>query len=222
MNKFFPTCACLLLLIVFADSVHAQTPALRAEPLPRLSITPYGGTSLLPDVSGTLEAALGSSSFSARSQAGYATGIQADYRIYRNARLEASWTYTRNPIEATTNGRTVSGDYASNIFSFGYTVEGTLRKRIAPLAGLSAAYIQEVDLDMGAGRSFSSDGALGFQLQAGLRYALSPNWSLQVSGQYARFGTLNLVNEQNATERLTDIRYTPFTFGLGITRALTR
>lgn len=188
----------------------------------RWSIVPQFGVSLLGDQSPDINAdgiAAGRSDIEIDQGFNAGLGLRYDY-VDSRWTSEFGWEYRSNDATTTAaDGTTLpDGNYASNTFYVNGRYALTTGNRLTPWVGGGLTWIQEIDLDSEEGsseRSFSDSGAVGFQLMAGVDYALSDRFYLSGELRYSSQRGLDL-DEENGSGRVTGINYEPVTLGLGI------
>ncbi len=152
---------------------------------------------------------------------GFTSGIGVGYRFTDSLALELGWEYRTNDSEANLAGASQfdEGNLASNIFYLNGHYFFPQKGKLQPYAGAGLTWVQEIDIDLernGEELSYSGDGDIGFQIFAGLNYALNKNWALQSELRYGNISDISLAAESGAEGRFDSIDYKTTTLQLGL------
>lgn len=158
----------------------------------------FGGFSGLLDDGLTLD----ENNYDASYGSGFLSGAALGYQ-WTHFSLELEFFYRSNDVDTVSRGRDrfTDGDYASTNFFLNtqYTF-GSIAGQAAvirPYIGAGIGLMQEIDIDLpGAGaEDLSSTWEFGFQAIIGLRWEISPHWSLFTEGRYIHGGSPSLSAE---------------------------
>lgn len=192
-------------LMLFALAATFSHAASESEKGWRLSAVGGFGALADTDLKGTAGIA-GDADF----DVGFLAGAALDYE--RGPwRIGAEYLYQTNDTDSF-DGRALpqgadEGDFSAVALSLNLSRQFNLLRsdRAVSYLGAGLVWLQEVDIDFetAAGeRSFSTDSA-GYQLFAGVRYRLAPQWQLGVELRYLDAGTLRLDSEGAASGTVT-------------------
>lgn len=182
----------------------------------------HGGVSSLDDTSGGFTVSGSSSKIDINTDSGSFLGLAGGYDYGNGWRAEVAWEYRTNDSTATLDGVSAfdAGDYASNTFFLNgiYAFGGNDQWR--PYAGGGLAWVQEIDIDLennGVEQSYSASGDVGFQVFAGVEYALSPKWVLGGELRYVLLSDIDFDSEAGAPGAVSGLDYRHTSAQLGIT-----
>ena len=236
LNHFlFPTTLLLLTTSCAAPGNRtAPNPALADSPVqptalaavqqqpqdapPRAYLRLNGGLSVLPSTN------LDSSDAGALQQAeasfdpGFGYNFAGGYRITDDWAVELEIGYRTNPVdEVRSTGPTITdGDFSSLGFFANGIYRVPVEGRLRPYVGLGLGLIEEIDIDIGSGSDVDySDSAVAIQAIAGLDYALSSRWSLQLEGRYMQSFGQDLAAESGSGISY-EADYQPLSLLLGV------
>ena len=173
---------------------------------PRWSVAALGGFGSLGDsnLSGSAGAA-GSASF----DPGFMAGLGVSYRLGA-WEVGGDYLYQTNDIDRLPGSGVTAGadggDFSA--VAVALTVQRTFNllpsDRAASYLGAGLVWLQEVDIDFDTptGEASFSDSAIGYQLQAGVRYRLAPRWEAGLELRYLDAGSLSLDGEGAPTGRV--------------------
>lgn len=185
-------------------------------------VKPFVGLSQISDLSANsanLGAIDGSSQIDLDS--GFNAGIGLGYRYNDSVAVEVAWEYRSNDSAVTLVDNSVfpDGNYASNMLFLNgiyYPKVGT--ERWSPYVGAGLSWMQEIDIDLernGVETSLSGDGEIGYQVFAGVDYAIDDKWGLSSQLRYGSTTGIDLQGEGN-NGRLNDLDYQPVTLQIGL------
>jgi outer membrane protein W len=183
----------------------------------------YGGASILGDqtIQQTGVAASGATGKN-ENDGGYTLGGAVGYHYTNNLSVELAWDYTTNDAATRFSDGTNfnDGDFASSIFFLNgrYTLDPVMQTKFRPYVGLGIGYVEEIDMDLkvnGVENSYSQDGALAYQLMAGVSYGLTNSIDLDAGARYVRVDNVNLKREVGTGE-LRKVNYDPVLFTVGV------
>ena len=211
----------------------STTPLLAGDPvLPTAAGTPtetaitsngwyleaFGGFSGLLDDGLTLDG----NDYDASYGGGFLGGAALGYQ-WTNLSVELEFFYRTNDVDTLTRDeeRFTSGDYASTNFFLNtqYTF-GSLAGNAAvirPYIGAGIGLMQEIDIDLPGAKAedLSASWEFGFQALAGLRWEISPHWSLFTEARYTYGGSPELTSEAGP-ERTATADYNGWTALTGL------
>jgi len=227
MNKAVKTYVIKLKLmsIVSISSLFSVSSASAVEDW-RWQLRPIIGLSSLPDVMGDANP---TGNLDVSTDSGFLAGLGLGYRLNQNWSAELAWEYRSNDsaAELTSLQGDVnfdSGDYASNVFHLNGIYHWPKGEKIQPYAGAGLSWVQELDLDLtinGQESSFSADGDVGFQVFAGVDWALSDRWGAQAELRYSSLTGVDLEAEAPGSviglAQIGDLDYQPLSLQLGLT-----
>ncbi len=141
---------------------------------------------------------------------GFLSGAALGYQ-WLSFGLELEFFYRSNDVSSVSRGleRFAGGDYASTNFflntqyTFG-SIAG-LAAVIRPYIGAGIGLMQEIDIDLpGTGaENLSSSWDLGIQALVGLRWEISPHWSLFTEARYIYGGSPDMSTETGPSRSAT-------------------
>ena len=188
-------------------------------------VRPYLGLSQMSDIDGDFEDIEGlSGKAEVDLETGFTGGLGIGYRLSDEFAVEFGWEYRSNDSEVLLAGREEfdDGNYASNIFylngHYHFAPSGNWR----PYVGAGLTWIEEIDIDLerdGEELSYSGDGDTGYQLFAGIDYALSPGWVVQSELRYGSITGIDLDGESGDPGSFDGIDYQTTTLQLGLVYA---
>lgn len=195
--------ACLKLAFALALGACLPAAALAAETEPRWSVSALGGYGTLGDSSfGGSAGASGTATF----DAGFMAGLAVSYRLGA-WELGGDYLYQTNDLDRPPVGGAAAGadggDFSAVAIAVGLKRTFNLlpSQRATSYLGAGLVWLQEVDIDFDtpSGEASFSDSAIGYQLQAGVRYQLAPRWEAGLELRYLDAGSLSLDGEGTAS-----------------------
>jgi opacity protein-like surface antigen len=203
----FALAAAVLTLILPAAPLRAGdpvlptatgTPAAAAPASDGWYVEAFGGYSGLLDDRLTLDG----NTYDANYGSGFLGGAAVGYQ-WAHFSVELEFFYRGNDVDTVRRDaeRFTGGDYAStNYFLNTQYTFGSLAGNAAvirPYIGVGVGLMQEIDMDLpGAGaEDLSANWEFGFQALVGLRWEISPHWSLFTEGRYTYGGSPDLKSE---------------------------
>ncbi len=152
---------------------------------------------------------------------GFTGGLGVGYRYTDSFAVEVGWEYRSNDSETTLNGVSEfdDGNYASNIFYLNGHYFFAENGPWQPYVGGGLTWAEEVDIDLERGgdeQSYSGDGDTGFQVFAGVDYALNEKWKLQTELRYGSITGIDLEGEGNDLGEFDGIDYETTTLQIGL------
>lgn len=207
------------LLIITALLGAATAPAMAEE---RWFVRPYLGLSQMSDTDSDFEDIEGlSGKADIDLDTGFTGGLGIGYRLNDKIAVELGWEYRSNDSAVSLAGREDfdDGNYASNIFylngHYRFARDGDWR----PYIGAGLTWIEEIDIDLernGEELSYSGDGDTGYQVFAGIDYALGPRWLLQSELRHGSITGIDLDGESGDPGSFDGIDYETTTLQLGL------
>lgn len=201
-----------LLLLATPQAALAEEPAYSPNSDRGWYIRVIGGLGWLGDTDVT-----GAGSGQVTYDPGFGAGLSGGYDFGR-WRLETEYLYQTNDADefsldalsgnlASLGGEVSGGDFSSVVISANLVGELNLlgSERAKSYAGVGLAWVQEVDIDINTSdgeRSFSTDD-IGFQVFAGVEYAMGPRWSASLEARYLAVGALDLDDEGQSSDTLS-------------------
>jgi outer membrane autotransporter protein len=181
----------------------------------------HGGLSSLSDSDGQFEEGNDSTAINADADSGAFTGIAGGYRFGNGWRTELAWEYRNNDLTGSIGDTSYpTADFASSTVYVNGIYAFDNGKAWTPYIGAGLAWAQEIDIDFerdGMEQSYSTSGDAGFQVFAGVEYALSNNWTLSAEARYSSIGSLDLDPESNAPGQMRDLDYQHTSLQIGMT-----
>lgn len=185
-------------------------------------LRPYVGISQMSDLSADFEDIDGrSGDADIDLDSGFAGGLGIGYWLNERVALEFGWEYRSNDSSVTLAGESEfdDGNYASNLFYLNGAYHFDQQGQWRPYVGGGLTWIEEIDIDLEGGDedlSYSGDGDTGYQVFAGVNYAIDANWTLQTELRYGSISGIDLDGESGAAGKLTDLDYETTTLQLGV------
>lgn len=155
---------------------------------------------------------------------GFTGGLGLGYRLNQRYAVEFGWEYRSNDSSTTLNGVSEfdDGNYASNVFylngHYFFDSDGPWQ----PYVGAGLTWAEEIDIDLERGgeeQSYSGDGDTGYQIFAGVNYALGETWQLQSELRYGSITDIDLEGESGDPGEITGIDYETTTLQIGLVYA---
>jgi len=196
----------------------AATPATTAPASNGWYVEAFGGYSGLLDDGLTLDG----NTYDANYGSGFLGGAALGYQ-WTNFSVELEFFYRSNDVDTLSRDaeRFTGGDYAStNYFLNTQYTFGSLAGNAAvirPYIGVGVGLMQEIDIDLPGARAedLSANWEFGFQALVGLRWEISPHWSLFTEARYTSGGSPDLKSEAG-TERTATADYNGWTALAGL------
>ncbi len=210
----------LVVAVIFLGiswSLHGQTQ--ESTSIRKFFLKPYGGLSVISDVSPVLKLDGKESLSQVSTGLGFSTGITAGYNFTPSFSAEAGWEYKTNDIDFSVDNNTYQGNYASNTYYLNGKYMFNTQGRFKPYAGAGISMIQEIDLDFEmfeSERSFSTDGKFGFLGLVGLDFLINDRLALNAELTHTRYASLDLTAEDGSGSELQDLKYNPLVLNLGV------
>ncbi len=186
-------------------------------------VRPFVGLSQMSDLSAdtrNLGSVDGSSDIDLDS--GFNAGIGLGYRYNEKIAVEVAWDYRTNDSSVVLADATEfeDGNYASNmLYLNGFYYPKVNSDKWKPYIGAGLSWMQEIDIDLeqdGEETSLSGEGDIGYQLFAGVDYAINNNWSVGAELRYGSTTDIDLKGEGNSG-RYDNLDYEPTTLQVGLT-----
>ncbi len=185
-------------------------------------VRPYIGMSQMSDLSSDftdIDSISGTADINLNG--GFTAGLGIGYRYNEHLAAEFGWEYRSNDSEVNLANTSTfkDGNYASNVFYINGHYFFVTSGKWQPYVGAGLSWAQEIDIDLerdGVEQSYSGDGESGFQIFAGLNYALSNNWEIQSELRYGSISDINLSGEANDSGGFQSLDYQPTTLQLGL------
>ena len=189
-----------------APQAAASIPATSSDFSEGIYIEGFGGFSGLFDDDINLNGEKFSGEYGGGFLGGAAIGQQ-----WKNLSLELEFFYRSNDIDSVSRGSESfeGGDYAStNFFLNAQYTFGSIAGRsaiIRPYFGAGIGLMQEIDIDMTGlnVEDISTTWEPALQAILGLRWELSPHWSLFTEGRYTYAGDPTLKSESGPSQSVT-------------------
>ena len=188
-------------------------------------VRPYVGISQMSDLSADFNDIDGQSGKADIDlDSGFTGGLGVGYRYTDNFAVELGWEYRSNDSSVTLNDSSEfdDGNYASNIFYLNGHYFFAQSDDWQPYVGAGLTWIEEVDIDLernGDELSYSASGDVGYQLFAGVDYALDTHWKLQGELRYGSVQGIDLDGESGDPGGIDDIDYETTTLQFGVVYA---
>lgn len=185
-------------------------------------VRPYIGMSSVDDTTGNAINVDGvSGNTDIQLDTGFVSGIGIGYHYNDRVSSEIAWEYRSNDsqVNVANQSNFNDGNYASNSFFINGHYRLGKRQRWQPYIGAGLGWLQEIDLDLersGTEISLTGDGEVGYQVFAGVNYELNEKLKMQTEVRYADFGDVDLVNEQNSSQQIQQLEYSPVTLQVGL------
>ena len=176
--------------LVAALLISVSLPALADPDEGGFYLRAFGGVSSLSD-SDLSGAVTGTSGFDSGQMVGGAVGYKYAASPFRS---EIEYAYRSGEADGSAG---VTGDLASTSLALNgyYDFTPVSGGRVTPYVGAGIAYVTEVDFDVIGGSAageYSDRGGIGFQVMAGVDYALSDRWSINGELRYFDAGRQDL------------------------------
>ena len=185
-------------------------------------VRPYVGLSQMSDLSADFEDIDGlSGTADIDLDSGFTGGLGVGYRYTEQFAVEFGWEYRSNESSTTLAGTSEfeDGNYASNIFylngHYAFAASGNWQ----PYVGAGLTWVEEIDIDLernGEELSYSGSGDTGYQVFAGVDYALNADWTLQSELRYGSITGIDLDGEAGDPGQITGLDYETTTLQVGL------
>ncbi len=151
---------------------------------------------------------------------GFTPGMAVGFNYGNGWAAEFAWEYRSNDSETTLADGSLfpDGNYASNVFFLNGYYHFDAIGQWRPYLGAGLMFSQEIDIDLevdGVELSYTGDGDTGFQVMAGITYAINDAWSINGELRYGSFSSVDLSGE-GVMGQINDLDYAPLTFGMGL------
>ena len=185
-------------------------------------VRPYVGLSQMSDLSADFEDIENlSGSADIDLDSGFTGGLGVGYRYTDNFAVEFGWEYRSNDSSTTLadTAEFEDGNYASNIFYLNGHYAFEAQGKWQPYVGAGLTWIEEIDIDLerdGEELSYSGSGDTGYQIFAGVDYALTNDWTIQSELRYGSITGIDLDGESGDPGEITGLDYETTTLQVGL------